>query len=1216
MYLRSIELFGFKTFADRTVLEFGPGITGIVGPNGAGKSNIADAVLFVLGEQSHRTIRTSQLTDVIFHGSETRRPMGLAEVTLVLDNSDRTMAIPYTEVAITRRTHRSGESDYFINKTRCRLRDVLDLFVDTGLGRQAYSVIGQNEVDRILRYRAEERRALFDEAAGTARYRGRRNEALRKLEVTQANLTRINDIYAEVRGQLEPLADQARKAREYREVMARLRELSLGVLAAGARSASAAIGRAEHEASVLRADLARFETEASQLDERRDEWRERLLVIDAQLEDARHRAGLVQAQISTCETTISVATERMNSIAERAALVEREIEQLAERRVAASARLTQLAELGATDTRSGVELREREEQLAAELDVATAEFDDAAGTVEASREAFRRRTEEKAARESALASLRARRRELDARIRAADAAIAQLAGQERTEQDRVSRFEAELERLEREESERLDALETTRAQAEAARQALQAACDERARAQAALESAEARLLSLDEVEEAAGHLSRGVRAVLAARERGVLGGVVGTVADVLGVPPELERAVSAALGEWSRALVAETAEAAWAVVRYLQSERGGYAVVIPLDVLAHSEDAAELGRGLEVDGVLGRACDLVSFHTRRRRLVERLLGRTLVAADLQAARRAAAVMQGRGCVVTLAGERWDSDGTIGGGSEPLAVEDPIALTAARERLRALRDESRAALEAANAAVDRAQADLDEARGREAEAELEYREFVAEVQRVGTEAAVAAERARGASASRERHEQERNEAVIALAEADRRIAAGTEELAQLTHSATDGGEADEQAIAVAARRRDAVRAALSEVRVALSQIEERTRSRNAEIAGLQADMERVTIREADAHEELARLQCQVERQDEAARAARAELEANRERGEKVAAEVEALLQHRRSALEHAEEAERLARDARAQLPVLQARLAEQEVRRARAEEHAAGLSLRLAEELGVTLEEAEREAGHIEDLAAAQAEIRSLRGRIAQMGEVNTGAEGEHSRLAEREQFLAAQKADLEKARENLQEIIAEIDNATKVQFLEAFNAVAEQFQKVFRHFFRGGEARLVLTDPDNLLESGVEIVVKPPGRARHSLMALSGGERAITAISLLFAMLRVRPAPFAVLDEIDAALDESNTERLAQLLRAWTDQTQFIMVTHAQGTMQGCDRLYGVAMQEKGVSCCLSVSLEEAAEAAEGSTPRRARDVFYPSDTGDGAPPEESLLAG
>jgi chromosome segregation protein len=341
-------------------------------------------------------------------------------------------------------------------------------------------------------------------------------------------------------------------------------------------------------------------------------------------------------------------------------------------------------------------------------------------------------------------------------------------------------------------------------------------------------------------------------------------------------------------------------------------------------------------------------------------------------------------------------------------------------------------------------------------------------------------------------------------------------------------------------------------------------------------------------------------------------ARTELEQAKERGQEVMEEVRELSEQRHLAHKNLEEAERLAKDARSRMPQLREALSVHEVKRARAEETRQSAEERLSEEFDLTVEAAEAEAGKVEDLPAARSELKSLRGKLSQLSDVNLGAEAEWERLAERDRFLGEQKADLERARDNLREIIAEIDNATKVQFLEAFNAISQEFQRVFRYFFDGGSTQLVLTDPDNLLETGVDIVVKAPGRAKQPLAAMSGGERALTATSLLFAMLRVRPSPFCVLDEIDAALDEANTERLAALLRDWTDQTQFIVITHAPGTMQGCDRLYGVTMQERGVSCCLSIELEDAEDVLEGRPARSARDALFQSRESDGATVSET----
>ncbi len=411
---------------------------------------------------------------------------------------------------------------------------------------------------------------------------------------------------------------------------------------------------------------------------------------------------------------------------------------------------------------------------------------------------------------------------------------------------------------------------------------------------------------------------------------------------------------------------------------------------------------------------------------------------------------------------------------------------------------------------------------------------------------------------------------------------------------------------EERLAELGRQRDETRDALSEATLTIRETTEQLRTLEADLTALPSQSAALDRRGEQIRGDLKGLREAAQSEAERIAQGQERLEELHREGQAVLETLKEHSESRLGVLQSIDEADRLGRDARSQVPDLRAALSAHEVRRARAEEHRSTIQQRLGEEFALTLEEAETRAVAPDRLAPSQERLRSLRARLAQMGEVNTGAEAEHERLAERERFLATQKADLEASRDNLREIIAEIDAATKVQFLQAFNTIADQFQRIFRFFFAGGQTQLVLTDPDNILETGVEVSVKPPGRAKQNLLSLSGGERAITAISLLFAMLRVRPSPFCVLDEIDAPLDEANTERFSELLHLFTDQTQFLVITHAPGTMQGSDRLYGVTMQEKGVSCCLSIALEDAEDVLEGRAPgRRARDVLYAGRGGE-----------
>lgn len=1208
MYLKSLELFGFKTFADRTTLEFGPGVTGIVGPNGSGKSNIADALLFVLGEQSTKSIRTSQLTDVIFNGNDSRKPMGIAEVTLVLDNADESLALPYTEVAITRRTHRSGESDYFINRTRCRLRDIQELFVDTGLGKGAYALIGQNEVDRILSLRAEDRRALFEEAAGTAKYRGRRNETLRKLEQTQEHLTRLHDIQAEVQSQLEPLRKQAAQAREYRRLAERHREVAVSVLVTEIAQARATIGRLEHEAFVVRSDLERLEVEAADLEARAAELRQQEEELEGRIDAAQRRNGMVQAAISRAESEIAVYEERIRSCQGRRELLQRESVGIEERLQEARERLDEAnRRQGKLTEQLGV-LVPKETELQTSLQTLQAEFDRVTSTLAAADEERRTAAARRATLETELRNLQGQHREATERLRECAEAIDRLTLQERQQEERCAEADAELDALAVREQELADALEALREEQAELQGKIEAVQERRSKLQAEAGSADARLKSLEEIEKSGGHLSRGVRALLAARNAGQLGGIVGTVSDVIGVPPELERAIAAALGEWSRALVMETTQGAWGAIQFLREQHAGYALIVPLDYA--EGHAAELAPDTAAIGanVLGRASALVSYHPKRKALVERLLGRVIVVRDRTAASWAVSVLGGRGTVVSLDGDRWDADGIVGGGSEPSAVESPISLAAAIHRAKSERDAALAAAASLGEELETLRRDLDQAKAAGARTEQEYRECVAEVQRVGTRAAVAQERLGGLRAQRHEQEGRRNALRVSIGELERRTADRAEKLRELDAAdASSEPQPEEEAISGLAARTEEIRDELSEVRV-------QRRQAQADLEAVATELRRLPAEQEAARQRLTEIRRQLAETDEAAgRAteelakARAELEEARRRGQEVMEEIRALAEDRHRTHASLVEAERLARDARGRMPQLREALSAHEIRRARAEEAWHTAEVRLAEEFDLAVDAAEAAAARVEKLDEARAELKTLRNRLAQISDVNLSAEAEWERLAERDRFLGEQKADLERARDNLREIIAEIDNATKIQFLEAFNAIAQEFQRVFQYFFDGGTTQLVLTDPDNLLETGVDIVVKAPGRAKQPLAAMSGGERALTATSLLFAMLRVRPSPFCVLDEVDAPLDEANTERLSRLLRDWTDQTQFIVITHAPGTMQGCDRLYGVTMQEQGVSCCLSIELEEAEEVLEGRPARSARDVLFqprrPNDT-------------
>jgi chromosome segregation protein len=1199
LYLKSLRLTGFKTFADSTVLDMPPGIIGIVGPNGSGKSNIADAIQWALGEQSVRNLRGAVLTDVIFAGSDERRATNMAEVILTLDNADGALNLAFDEIAIERRAFRNNESEYLINRTRCRLRDIQELFLDTGVSRGSYSIIGQNDVDRVLSARPEDRRALFEEAAGTARYRSRRNDVLHKLAATQGNLDRVTDIIAELSEQLEPMAAQAEAAREYRGIADRLRELTLGLLGLEHGRRRGEMGKLEHELAVARADIEKLSAEATALEADETALRHALNGLEEAIDTLRQENDEVAAALASATADRRVGEERRRSLAGDLERLDGDREALVERLAALPHELAAAEAATAANRERIAEVEARRAEADARRAVATSRFEEAAAASEAraretARIAARRADLQAGLRNAALAreerfgrleDLSGELCEVDRRVADLETRVAELA--EAEERGRAALAEAR------------DGVTAATAALAGADEALEARRTEEAQGRREADSLAARLATLRELHAQLHGIAQGAQTLLHAGRDGLVAGIVGTVADAVTVPRDLEAAVAAALGERVHYVVTSTHDDALAALAHLVAAAGGRATLLPAAGLSVPEaPAPPTGTG-----VRGVAADLCTCGERYGEAVRHLLGRVVIVDDRAAAERVLREGGGAFAAATLAGECFLPSGEMAGGAEGSRAEDPLAraneiaeLDARMADLSAQGEARAAARQAAEAARRQADEALRAARGvvDEARAALEALS--------GERAAVGA-RVEAVRRDRGRLLAERESLMGWCTENDARIAGLREELAELPDAGAEGDDGDpaggEDELGELARRRDAAAAEVGSLDVELADLRQQLRTHAAECQRIAEERARAERRVGLLDTELARVREGLGTTESAFADLDERIGAATAKQEQLASTLEERSRERTALRERIAEAADLAKRARRAVPDLQARQQEIEVRRARNETALAGIEERLAEEYEADLAEALARAEGITSERGANDEARALRNRVRELGDVNLGAVAEYDRLAQRHDFLIAQRADLEEAQSNLKDIIAEIDQATREQFVETFEAVAVAFRGIFSRLFSaqengGGHAEISLTDPNNILETGIEINVRVPGKRVESLVSLSGGERALTAISLLFAMLKVKPPPFCVLDEIDAALDESNTTRFADLLRELSSHSQFIVITHARGTMEACDVLFGVTMQQRGVSRCISVTLSEAETMAEDEGDARA----------------------
>jgi len=1202
--LKRLEVQGFKTFAARAEIVFGAGVTAIVGPNGSGKSNLADAVRWVLGEQSYSLLRARRTEDMIFAGSQQRARQGMAQATLVLDNCDGWLPLDFAEVTITRRAYRSGENEYLINGNRVRLRDLQDLLGASGLARRSYMVVGQGLVDQALSLRPEERRLLFEEAAGLTVHQAKRDEALRRLQETQANLVRVRDLLDEMGPRLRTLERQAQRAREWKQVAADLEaalrvwygfhwQRTLRQIEQAQRAeelAAAETTRRRELLAALEEEIARLRQQQTDLRQQLGMWHRASSELHGRAEQVQRRLAVSGERDRLLGAQVEEITEELTRLQQRSDEQAQAIAEAAQRASAARARAAEAATAAraAQEAVAAAEARRRARQHAREQ--AQAAWARANAAVE---EAQRRLIEARA------------RREEGERAQAAQAeAVAEVEREAARLADAASVAQAAVAQAEDQALQARQMLQTARQRLDEARQREQVALTTCAEAQRRLDQLQARLDLLERLHEEGSGFFAGVRAVLQAARGGrpPLTGVVGTVGELIRAPADLERALETALGARLQDIVVERWSDAEAAISFLKRARAGRATFLPLDSLRP-------GRPLSAPsepGVRGVAAGLVEADARLRDVVQLLLGRVWIVDDLAVARRILPRAEGVAQIVTVEGEVVRPGGSVTGGEEdrrgggflarererrdlPRQVKAAAqALATAEADLASAREEQR---QAAAALATQEQA-LQAATGRQAELTRRLQDRLRELDRARQ--TVEWRRSLAEQAARQAREVEqeiaRLESELDALEAARETR--TQELEVADRALAD--IADEDALARAGEAQAMLGALIGEQRAqeaALAQARQAWQATQEEIA-------QRARRRTDLLAERARLAAELAELAELAGKLQAEIDLL---AGQIAPAEEAV---ERLAAQQATAEERAA-VARQQLRQQEAAHQQAQLALARARDERDRLRREIDRDLGVIALEAgggqaDQPPLPLGDLAASlpvvmvapeglEQDVARLRSQLSRLGTINPDAPAEYAEAAERHAFLSAQLADLTDAIAGLHQVIAELNELMEREFKRTFDEVARRFREHFSRLFGGGSARLVLTDPDALSTTGVEIIANLPGKRSQSLALLSGGERSLTAAALIFALLEVNPPPFCILDEVDAALDEANVGRFREALLRLAARTQFILITHNRGTVEAADTLYGITMGADGVSQVLSLSLREALAAPEGA---------------------------
>jgi len=1180
--LKKLEIYGFKSFADRVEMVFPDGVTGVVGPNGSGKSNIGDAVRWVLGEQSAKTLRGAKMEDVIFGGTEKRRAQAYCEVSLTFDNADGRLPVDYLEVMITRRVYRNGDSEYYINKNACRLRDIVDMMRDTGIGKEGYSLIGQGRIDEILSVKSEDRRNVFEEAAGITKYKARKAEAERRMDNTNQNLERVEDILEEIGLKLPTLEKQAADARKYMKLTDELRRLEISSFFINHDRLTESIGQTEGQLASLNEGNEQAQAQENALQESLREQEQKIVDSDARIAGL-HEVILEKTRAAEIvEGEIRLLGERIESAKNEIGRLMRENEQAAQQ--------------GDELTRQKSDAQAQQEKYAQELEQLRvtcteleARVEEAAQLVAQKEETIERGKEDMIRSfnrlsdvKSAQARLSATREALEKRLNvlgqgdeALEDAVNRAKQAEAAAMEALTGAQQELAELAQERAKAMD----RQAQLQVENQQLGSNIQ---RAVGAQREAQSRLKMLEQMAHDYEGYQNSVREVL--RRFSGMEGLYGVVAGILRVPKEIERAVEMALGGAMQNIVCRREEDAKVMIDYLRNNRMGRATFLPLSSVRGRVLNQTERRVLSMDGCLGLASELVGFDEQFRPIVENLLGRTVIAKDLDAGIR---IMRAGGHafrLVTLEGDVMHSGGSMTGGSVNARSTSILSRKREIEEHRNAVASLNARVEQLNQRVITIKADLNAAQQAQTEAGERVHQQDIAVTREQERLSRAQDAVKEALHRMEQADLEREQLRDSIAEIDEELCA----IDKQTGSAEAASATTQEDIVRLSAELTEQRNALEALRNELAEARENTAGRQASMEIAQRDAQRLTgsqeelqaaaaIRDRSREAMQTRMESDAARRDEQQAALivlREELSAE----ETALAGETALREQLRVSI--AEESRQL--DAlRQKMQAEQEQLHRLQMLHSRWTAELKQLQDRIWERYELTYETAKPFVDAQHDESSARGRIDSLRAQVRALGSVNVGALQEFEETRARYDELDKQRGDLRKAQKDLENIITELQKKMEVQFVEQFRLLNEHFTRTFTQLFGGGTAKLKLQDEKDVLNCGIDIVAQPPGKKLQLLSLLSGGERALTAIAILFAMLEIRPSPFCILDEIEAALDEANVANFADYLKQYANDTQFIVVTHRKGTMERCDALYGVAMEEKGVSRMVSVQLSE-----------------------------------
>ena len=1181
MYLKRLELQGFKSFADKTVLEFMPGITAVIGPNGSGKSNISDSIRWVLGEQSMKSLRGTKSLDIIFAGTQNRKSLGFAEASLVFDNTDGALPIEYTEVTVTRKIYRSGETGYYINKVPCRLKDVLELFMDTGIGKDGYSIIGQGKIDEILSNKSEDRRHIFEEAAGIVKFRTRKAESEKKLEHTKLNLLRINDILAEIEANIEPLKVQSEKAKKYLSLREELKSIEIGLFLYNIEKYKTSLEEIVKDEEIYTTQCGEEEEKLEKIKQLKETLKEEVDRITNQIEEMSNIGFESQKEIEMLNSDINVANTRINNNEENKQRYEKEIEELEIRKKELEDEIKQKEEKRDNLKQN----REKYEKELEEKEKALEEITKKLSSKELEIEGYKKQVEENTD----------KKYELQSQSHEQDINVENDEKRQRQIKSEISNYISELDstRLQKEDISKgfyeidskrnniLKSLEEINVKKQSSDQKIKAYNTQINQLENEMRIKESRLRFLVETEKEKEGYVKSVKSLLKdcenVKELGK--GMHGVLANIIDVPEQYQTAIEMSLGMSLQNIVTDTEQDAKRLVEHLRKNNLGRASFLPIASVRGKK--LDKIKGKE-NGVIGIASDLIKFDKKYEQIIISLLGRTVIVDNMDNAIKVAKQNGYTFRIMTLDGDMINPSGAITGGSVAKKTVNILGRGKEIEKLQKEIKDIKQKIEKIKQEKQEFENSIEDTIEMATSLEKELQEiditYATEKQKVVAidENIEKLEKRLQKLKDESQHlEEQKEEAKNTKQEIEKKIEELSSQNEELTKVITEFAELNKDN----QKYVDDLNFDITNLKISVSSFDESEASIEEMKERINMDIENTLKSIENKKLQIEQIKSDNFNLQETIKETKQKIENIKEEVKNSGSKIEELKNDRQDKNKKLSDQENEITEKFKVIEDLKSQIVKIDVKKTKLEEDIQSIINKMWEEYELTPNNITEEYKKPENVAMTQKKVNNLRSDIRNLGSINIDSIEEYKNTKERYDFMCEQRVDLENTMAKLRKMIQEMTTTMKQQFKEQFELINKNFAEVFKELFGGGNASLKLEDEENILDCGIEITVQPPGKKLQNMMLLSGGEKAFTAIALLFAILKINPAPFCVLDEIEAALDDVNVYRFAEYLKKFSKDTQFLVITHRKGTMEAADTVYGVTMEESGISKLLSMKL-------------------------------------